>query len=40
MLAATDEAFSFCLIGGYVGTGEVLDELFPLIYDWRRYCKY
>ena len=40
MLAAMDEAFSFGLIGGYVGAGEVLDELFPLIYGRRRYCKY
>ena len=35
-----DEAFSFILIGGYVGAGEVLDELFPPIYGWRGYCKY
>ena len=35
-----DEAFSFSLIGGYVGAGEVLDELFPPIYDRRRYYKY
>ena len=40
MLATTDEAFSFSLISGYVGAGEVLDELFPPIYDRRRYCKY
>ena len=40
MLATMDEAFSFGLIGGYVVTGEVLDELFPPIYDQRRYCKY
>jgi len=40
MLAMTDEAFSFSLISGYVGAGEVLDELFPPIYGWRRYCKY
>ena len=40
MLAATDEAFSFDLVGGYVDAGEVLDELFPAIYDRRRYCKY
>ena len=40
MLATTDEAFSFSLIGGYIGVGEVLDELFPLIYDRRRYYKY
>ena len=31
MLAATDEAFSFGLIGGYLGAGEVLDELLPPI---------
>ena len=35
-----DEAFSFSLIGGYVSAGEALDELFPLIYDRQRYCKY
>ena len=40
MLAATDEAFSFSLIDGYVGASEVLDELFPPIYDRRRYYKY
>ena len=40
MLAATDEAFSFNLIDGYVSAGEVLDELFPPIYGRRRYCKY
>ena len=40
MLAAMDEAFSFGLIGGYIGAGEVLDELFPPIYDRRRYYKY
>ena len=40
MLTATDEAFSFGLVGGYVGAGEVLDELFPPIYGRRRYCKY
>ena len=40
MLAATDKAFSFGLIGGYVGAGKVLDKLFPPIYDRRRYCKY
>ena len=40
MLAAMDEAFSFDLIDGYVGAGEVLDELFPPIYVRRRYCKY
>ena len=40
ILAMTDEAFSFSLISGYVGAGEVLDELFPPIYDQRRYCKY
>ena len=40
MLAAMDEAFSFGLIGGYVGAGEVLDELFPPIYDRGRYYKY
>ena len=40
MLAATNEAFSFSLIGGYIGAGEILDELFPPIYDQRRYCKY
>ena len=40
MLAMTDEAFSFGLIGRYVGAGEVLDELFPPIYDRQRYCKY
>ena len=33
MLAAMDEAFSFGLIGGYIGVGVVLDELFPPIYD-------
>jgi hypothetical protein len=33
MLAAKDEAFSFSFIGGYVDAGEVLDELFPPIYD-------
>ena len=27
-----NEAFSFNLIGGYVGVGEVLDELFPPIH--------
>ena len=32
MLAVTDEAFRFSLIGGYIDAGEVLDELFPLIY--------
>ena len=40
MLGATDEAFSFGLIGWYVGASEVFDELFPPIYDRRRYCKY
>ena len=40
MLAAIDEAFSLSLIGEYIGTGEVLDELFPPIYGRRRYCKY
>ena len=40
MLAVTDEAFSFGLIGGHIGAGEVLDELFPLIYGRRGYCKY
>ena len=40
MLAATDEAFSFSLIGRYISAGVVLDELFPPIYDRRRYCKY
>ena len=40
MLAAVNEAFSFGLVDGYVGAGEVLDELFPLIYDRRRYYKY
>ena len=40
MLATVNEAFSFSLVGGYVGAGEVLDELFPPIYDRRRYCKY
>ena len=40
MLAVMDEAFIFSLINGYVGAGEVLDELFPPIYDRRRYCKY
>ena len=40
MLAAMDEAFSFGLINEYVGAGEVLDELFPPIYGWRRYYKY
>ena len=40
MLAVTDEAFSFSLIDGYINAGEVLDELFPPIYDQRRYCKY
>ena len=40
MLATMDEAFSFILIGGYVGAGEVLDELFPPIYGRSRYCKY
>ena len=33
MLALTDLAFGFSLIGGYVGAGEVLDELVPPI--WR-----
>ena len=36
MLAATDEAFSF----GLFGASELLDELFPPIYDRQRYCKY
>ena len=40
MLVAMDKAFSFGLIGGYVGAGQVLDELFPPIYGRRRYCKY
>ena len=40
MLATTDEAFSFGLISGYVGAGEVLDELFPPIYGRRGYYKY
>ena len=40
MLAAANEAFSFVLVGGYVGAGEVLDELFPLVGGRRRYCKY
>ena len=40
MLAAMDEAFSFGHVGGYVGAGEVLDELFPPIYDRPRYYKY
>ena len=40
MLAAANEAFGFGLVGGYVGAGEVLDELFPPIYDQRRYRKY
>ena len=40
MLATTNEAFDFGLIGEYVRTGEVLDELFPPIYDRRRYYKY
>ena len=40
MLAATDEAFNFGLIGGYVDAGEVLDELLPPIYDPQRYYKY
>ena len=40
MLAAMDEAFSFCLISGYVGAGEVLDELFAPIGDRRGYYKY
>ena len=35
-----DEAFSFSVIGGYIGAGEVLDEPFPPIYDRQRYCKY
>ena len=35
-----DEAFSFGLIDGYVSASEVLDELFPPIYDRRWYCKY
>ena len=39
MLAAMDGAFSFDLIGGYIGASEVLDELFPP-YGRRRYCKY
>ena len=33
MLAVMDGAFSFGLIGVYVGAGEVLDELFPPVYD-------
>ena len=33
MFAMTDEAFGFGFVGGYVGAGEVLDELFPPIYD-------
>ena len=40
MLAVTNEAFSFGLVSGYVSAGEVLVELFPLIYDQQRYCKY
>ena len=40
MLAAMDGAFSFGLIGGYVCASEVLDELFPPIYYWRRCYKY
>ena len=40
MLAAMDEAFSFGLIGGYIGAGEVLDELFPAVGGRQRYCKY
>ena len=40
MLAATDKAFSFGLIGGYIGAGEVLDELFPPIHSRQRHCKY
>ena len=40
MLAATDEAFSFDLVGGYVDAGEVLDELLLLVDGRRRYCKY
>ena len=40
MLAVMDEAFSFSLIDGYVGAGEVLDELLPPVGGRRRYCKY
>ena len=40
MLAAIDEAFSLGLIDGYVGAGEVLDELLPLVGDRQRYRKY
>ena len=40
MLAAVNEAFSFGLVSGYVGAGEVLDELSPPIYGRRRYCEY
>ena len=40
MLAAVNEVFSFNLVDGYVSAGEVLDELFPPIYDRRRYYKY
>ena len=40
MLATMDEAFRFDLISGYVGAGEVLDELFPPIGGRRKYHKY
>ena len=31
MLASTNSAFSFSLVGGYVDAGEVLDEQFRLV---------
>ena len=40
MLASLDSTFGFNLVGGYVGAGEVLDELFPPIGGQQRYYKY